>query len=113
MHKSCGMAFVVILHLDPKNKGILPELLQRFTKKKVIAVTDCLKINPNCVFVIPSNKSMSILNRVLYLFKLIEKHGLRLPIDFFFRSLANDLQEQSIGTILSGMGSDGSLGLKK
>ena len=55
---------------------------------------------------------MSILKRVLYLFEPIEARGLRLPIDFFFKSLADDQQEKSIGLILSGMGSDGSSGLR-
>jgi two-component system CheB/CheR fusion protein len=107
-----GMAFVVIQHLDPNHKGMLTEILQRITKMKVSTVTDRLKIKPNCVYVIPSNKSMSILKGALHLFEPIETHGLRLPIDLFFRSLADDLGAQSVGIILSGMGSDGSLGLK-
>jgi two-component system CheB/CheR fusion protein len=107
-----GMAFVVIQHLDPNHKGLLPELLQRDTSMKVFQVTDRLKVKPNCVYVIPPNKSMSVLDGTLHLFKPVEQRGLRLPIDFFFRSLAEDRQEKSIGIILSGMGSDGSLGLK-
>ena len=112
MPANSGMAFVVIQHLDPNHKGIMPELLQRITKMKVITVTDRLKIKPNSVYVIPPNKSMSILNGALHLFEPIETRGLRLPVDFFFRSLADDRHEQSIGIILSGMGSDGSMGLK-
>jgi len=112
MPANCGMAFVVIQHLDPNHKGIMAELLQRITKMKVFTVTDRLKVKPNCVYVIPPNKSMSILNGALYLFEPIETRGLRLPVDFFFRSLADDRQDQSIGVILSGMGSDGSMGLK-
>ncbi|HET6557857.1 MAG TPA: chemotaxis protein CheB [Prolixibacteraceae bacterium] len=107
-----GMSFVVIQHLDPAQKGMLAELLQRYTKMPVSIVTDGLKIKPNAVYVIPSNTSMSVLNNVLYLFEPVEIHGLRLPIDFFFHSLAEDQQEKSIGMILSGMGSDGSEGLK-
>lgn len=79
---------------------------------KVIQASDHLKVKPNCIYVIPPNKSMSILNGTLHLFEPVETRGLRLPVDFFFRSLANDMQEKSIGIILSGMGSDGSLGLK-
>ena len=112
MPKDSGMAFVVIQHLDPNRKGMMPEILQRDTEMKVITVTDQLRIKPNCIYVIPPNKSMSILNGALHLFEPIETHGLRLPVDFFFRSLALDLKEQSFGIILSGMGSDGSLGLK-
>ena len=109
---NCGMAFVVIQHLDPHRKGIMPELLQRVTQLRVTSVTDGLKIKPNCVYVIPPNTSMSILNGALYLFEPIETRGLRLPVDFFLRSLADDQREKAIGIILSGMGSDGSMGLK-
>jgi two-component system, chemotaxis family, CheB/CheR fusion protein len=107
-----GMAFVVIQHLDPTHAGIMPELLQRITPMKVIQASDRLKVKPNSVYVIPPNKSMSLLNGALYLFDPVETRGLRLPIDIFFRSLADDRREKSIGIILSGMGSDGSLGLK-
>ncbi len=110
--KNCGLAFVVIQHLDPDHVGMLPELLQRATQMKVVQVTDKLKVQPNHVHVIPPNKSMSILNGNLYLFEPAETRGLRLPVDYFFRSLANDQKGNSIGIMLSGMGSDGSMGLK-
>jgi two-component system CheB/CheR fusion protein len=112
MPKDSGLAYVVIQHLDPNHVGIMPELLQRITSMKVFQATDNLNVKPNCVYVIPPNKSMSILNGVLHLFEPIETRGLRLPIDIFFRSLADDMQDKSIGIILSGMGSDGSLGIK-
>jgi two-component system, chemotaxis family, CheB/CheR fusion protein len=112
MPKDSGMAFVVIQHLDPDHVGIMPELLQRSTEMKVIQAKDLLKVKPNCIYVIPPNKSMSILNGKLHLFAPVETRGLRLPIDIFFRSLAEDRLEKSIGIILSGMGSDGSLGMK-
>jgi two-component system, chemotaxis family, CheB/CheR fusion protein len=107
-----GMAFVIIQHLDPSHVGIMPELLQRTTVMKVIQVTDNLVVKPNHVYVIPPNRSMAILNGYLHLFEPTELRGLRLPIDIFFRSLADDQMGKSIGIILSGMGSDGSLGLK-
>ncbi|MEI6175038.1 MAG: chemotaxis protein CheB [Bacteroidota bacterium] len=112
MPKDSGMAFVVIQHLDPNHIGIMPELLQRITPMKVLQATDRLKVKQNYVYVIPPNKSMSLLNGSLHLFDPVESRGLRLPIDFFFRSLAADMEEKSIGIVLSGMGSDGSLGLK-
>ena len=112
MPNNSGMAFVVIQHLDPNHPGIMPELLQRINPMKVFQASDRLKVKPNCVYVIPPNKSLSILNGALHLFAPVETRGLRLPVDIFFRSLADDRQEQSIGIILSGMGSDGSLGLK-
>ena len=110
--ENSGIAYVVIQHLDPTQKGMLPELLQRITKMSVLQVKDLMAVKPNCVYVIPPNKSMSILKGVLHLFEPIEERGLRLPIDFFLRSLADDRLESSIGIILSGMGSDGSIGLR-
>ncbi len=107
-----GMAFVIVQHLDPTHKGIMPELLQRTTGMKVIQVKDRTRVQPDCVYVIPPNKDMSILHGVLHLLEPAAPRGLRLPIDFFLRSLAQDQQEQSIGVILSGMGSDGTLGLR-
>ncbi len=107
-----GMAFVIVQHLDPTHKGIMPELLQRATGMKVIQVKDRTKVRPDCVYVIPPNKDMSILHGVLHLLEPSAPRGLRLPIDFFLRSLALDQQERSIGVILSGMGSDGTLGLR-
>jgi two-component system CheB/CheR fusion protein len=109
--ENSGIAYIVIQHLDPTQKGMLPELLQRITKMKVFQVKDRMAVNPNSVYVIPPNKSMSILRGVLHLFEPLEARGLRLPIDFFLRSLADDRHERSIGIILSGMGSDGCLGL--
>jgi two-component system CheB/CheR fusion protein len=107
-----GMAYVVIQHLDPTQKGMLPELLQRVTRMKVFQVKDRLHISPDCVYVIPPNTSMSILKGVLHLFEPLETRGLRLPIDYFMRSLADDQRELAIGVVLSGMGSDGSIGLR-
>jgi len=107
-----GLAFVIVQHLDPGNDGLLPELLQRSTTMKVVQVTDGTRAVPNQVYVIPPAKNMSILHGALHLFDLVTPRGLRLPIDFFFRSLADDCEERSIGVVLSGMGSDGTLGLK-
>lgn len=110
--KQSGMAFVIVQHLDPTRKGIMPELLQRNTGMHVLQVKDRTTVQPNCVYVIPPNKDMSILHGVLHLLEPASPRGLRLPIDFFLRSLAQDRQEHSIGVILSGMGSDGTLGLR-
>lgn len=107
-----GMAFVIIQHLDPTQKGIMPELLQRATTMKVLQVIDQTRVEANHVYVIPPKKDMSILHGVLHLLEPAAPRGLRLPIDFFFRSLAEDQGEHSIGVILSGMGSDGTLGLR-
>ena len=107
-----GMAYVVIQHLDPTHKGMLPELLQRVSKLKVLQAKDRMKVKPNCVYVIPPNKSMTIINGLLCLFAPHEARGMRLPIDLFFQSLAEDQKHFSAGIILSGMGSDGTIGLQ-
>ena len=106
------MAFVIVQHLDPTHKGIMPELLQRATTMRVAPVKDRTKVQPDCVYVIPPNRDMTILHGALHLFEPAAPRGLRLPIDFFLRSLAQDQREHSIGVILSGMGSDGTLGLR-
>jgi two-component system CheB/CheR fusion protein len=107
-----GMAYVVVQHLDPTQKGMLPELLQRISSMEVFQVEDLMKLKPNCVYVIPPNKTMSVFKGVLHLFDPVEIRGLRLPVDFFLRSLADDQKEYAVGTILSGMGSDGSNGIR-
>ncbi|MFZ4702946.1 MAG: chemotaxis protein CheB, partial [Candidatus Methylumidiphilus sp.] len=109
---ACGVAFVVIQHLDPTQQGILPELLQRATLLKVAQAGERMEVKPNGVYVIPPNKDLSILHGKLYLLDPVAPRGLRLPIDSFFRALADDQRERAIGVILSGMGSDGTLGLR-
>ena len=110
--QKCGMALVIVQHLDPTHKGIMVELLQRVTSMPVVQVTDRLKIEPDHVYVIPPNKNMSLLHGMLHLLDMVKPRGLRLPVDFFFRSMADVMQQHSIGVILSGMGSDGTLGLR-
>ncbi len=108
----CGMAFVIVQHLDPARKGIMVELLQRATAMKVVQVKDRTRVQPDWVYLIPPNQDLSLLHGTLHLLAPASPRGLRLPIDFFFRSLALDQQAHSIGVILSGMGSDGTLGLQ-
>lgn len=110
--EKCGMAFVIVQHLDPTRKGLMPELLQRGTQMKVTQVKDRTRVRPDCIYVIPPNKNMSILHGFLHLFEPSEKRGQRLPIDFFFSSLAMDQQQKAVGVILSGMASDGTEGLR-
>ena len=107
-----GLAFVVVQHLDPTQKGMLPGLLQRATPMKVRQVINRMPIEPDCVYVIPPNKDLSLLHGRLHLLDPIAPRGLRLPVDFFFRSLAEDQHERAVGVILSGMGSDGTSGLQ-
>ncbi len=112
MPADSGIAFVIVSHLDPTHKALLAEILQRVTVMKVIHVTDGMKVLPNMVYVIPPNRDMSIMHRTLQLLEPSMSRGFRMPIDFFFRHLADDQREFAIGIILSGMGTDGTLGLK-
>ncbi len=107
-----GMAFVLVQHLAPHHKSILPELIRRYTRMPVFEVEDGLAVQPNCVYVIPPNRDMAFLNGALQLLEPAEPRGQRLPIDYLFRSLAQDQQEWAIGIVLSGTGSDGTLGVR-
>jgi len=109
-----GAAYVLVQHLDPTHKGMLAELLQRTTSMPVVEATDGVVVERDHVYVIPPNKDMSLLHGTLHLLPLPQatQRGRVLPVDFFFRSLAEDQQERSIGVILSGMGTDGTLGLR-
>jgi chemotaxis methyl-accepting protein methylase len=109
--ENSGIGYVIVQHLDPTHKGLMAELLQRHTKMNVYQVKDRMKVYPDNVYIIPPNKGMSILHGTLHLFDPSVPRGLRLPIDFFFRSLSEDMKERSIGIVLSGMGTDGTLGL--
>ncbi|HEX2981731.1 MAG TPA: chemotaxis protein CheB [Anaerolineaceae bacterium] len=107
-----GVAFVVIQHLSPPHKSILPEILQRFTTMPVAQVTEGVEVEPNNVYVIPPGSDLALQDGHLRLLKPEKERAYRLPIDFFFRSLAQVQGAHAIGIVLSGTGSDGSLGLK-
>ena len=107
-----GMAFVLVQHLDPDHKSILTELIQRTTRMQVSEVKDGMPVQPNCVYIIPPNRDMAFLNGTLQLLEPAAPRGHRLPIDFLFRSLALDQHEHAIGIVLSGTGSDGTLGVR-
>ena len=107
-----GMAFVLVQHLARDHKSILSELIRRYTKMRVFEVADGMVIEPNCAYIIPPNRDMALMNGVLQLLEPTLARGVRLPIDFFFRSLAQDQHERAICIVLSGTGSDGTLGLR-
>jgi two-component system CheB/CheR fusion protein len=106
-----GMAFVLVQHLAPKHASLLAEILSRTTTMPVTEVHDEPRVEPNRVYVIPPNRNMIISQGVLKLFPRKEARGQHRPIDFFFRSLAEDQRERAIGVILSGTATDGTLGL--
>jgi len=107
------MAFVVIMHLDPHHVSILPELLQRQTKMAVVKIESGTTIQPNTLYVIPPNHNLSLLDAQFQLFELPKSHSTNLPIDNFFKALAQDQTNRAVAIILSGTGSDGSQGLKE
>src|SRR5215469_89697 len=106
-----GMAFVLIPHLDPKHESALTELLARGTGIPVRQVHDGMKVKPDCVYVIPPNRMMTIHKGVLLLAQREHEGGPPMPIDTFLRSLASDCGKNAIGVILSGTASDGTLGV--
>ena len=107
-----GMAFVLVQHLDPDHKSILVDLVKRYTKMKVFEVKDGMAVQPNCTYIIPPNRDMAILHGKLHLMEPVIHRSLKLPIDSFFRSMAQDMGHHAICIILSGTGTDGTLGLR-
>ena len=107
-----GMAFVVVQHLDPTHENHLAELLQHATPMPVRVISDGMRLEANHVFVITPNHDLAVRHGVLRLLEQHKNRGLRLPIDFFFRSLAEDLGKNTLAVILSGMGSDGAAGAR-
>jgi two-component system CheB/CheR fusion protein len=108
-----GLAFVVVQHLDPTHTSHMAEILARQTAMKVFEAADRMPVKANCVYTIPANKYLSIEDGVLRLTEPIKRNSLRLPIDFFFRSLAHDRGSGAIAVLFSGGGSDGTLGIRE
>jgi two-component system CheB/CheR fusion protein len=107
-----GMAFVLVQHLDPAHESILTKLLSRSARMPVSEVQDGVAVAPDHVYVIPRNTSMTIEGGVLRLRPRQEERRQHRPIDSFLQSLAEDQNTRAIGVILSGMATDGTLGLE-
>ena len=112
MTADSGMAFILVPHLDPSRVSMLPELLRKYTEMPVLQAEDRTKVKRNTIYIIPPNKKMAINLGTLVLTEPTERRGLRLPIDGFFHSLAEDQGSKAIGIILSGTGTDGTAGVK-
>ena len=112
MPSDSGMAFVLIQHLDPTHKSILSDLIGHYTSMKVAQVQDGMRVEPNSVYVIPPNRYLAILHGKLHLMEPPVSSGIRTPIDSFFRSLAEDQKDKGICIVLSGTGTEGTLGLR-
>ncbi len=105
------MAFVLIQHLDPHHESRLVDLLARYTRMPVSEAAQGLKVEPNHVYIIPPNVNLAIVQGILQITPRAEGRGLHLPIDYFFRALAEDQKTCAVGIILSGTGSDGAQGI--
>ena len=113
MPDDTDLAFVLIQHLDPRHVSLTAELLGKHTRMRVVQATDEMHVEPNHVYVIPPKQYLTISGETLHLTEQVENRGVRVPIDFFFRSLADDQQQRAIGIVLSGTGSDGTLGVRE
>lgn len=108
-----GMAFVVIQHLDPTHDSMMSDLLGKHTGMEVVEVEEPCPLLANRVYMIPPARYLAIENGALVLSEPVKDRGMRMPIDFFFRSLAEQCRERSVSIILTGTGSDGAQGLKE
>ena len=113
MPAKLGMAFIVVQHLSPDFKSLMPQILARKTEMRVHAIQDQQKLEPNHVYVLPSGKDLVISDRTLCTREQDEKRLLNKPIDQFFFSLANDVGQSAVGIVLSGTGNDGSRGIRE
>lgn len=107
-----GLAFVVIQHLSPDHRSMMRSLLSKRTKMKVLMTEDCMKVEPNHVYLIPPSVHLTVFKDSLIVTSFDRDSGLNLPVDTFFESLAEDQKEKAIGVVLSGTGSDGSRGVR-
>ena len=112
MSADSGAAFMVVQHLSPDYKSMMVELVSRYTSMPVYRVENNMVVEKNSIYLIPHKMNMYIRNGALFLEPQNKNHGLNLPIDIFFRSLADDKNKSALGIILSGTGSDGTLGIK-
>jgi two-component system CheB/CheR fusion protein len=113
MPSDSGMAFVVIQHLDPTHESLTAELLARHTAMPTVQVREEMHLEPDHVYVIPPHSHLTTSGGRLHLTEPVERRGVRVPIDFFLRSLADDQRERAVAVILSGTGTDGTLGARE
>ena len=108
-----GMAFILVQHLDPHHKSLLVESLSAGAPIPVVEAAEGVAIRKNCVFVIPLYATLTIKDGIIRVVSPAPPREFRRPIDTFFSSLAEDCRDKAVGIILSGVGSDGSLGVRK
>jgi two-component system, chemotaxis family, CheB/CheR fusion protein len=108
-----GLSFIILQHLSPSPRSLSAELFSRHTTMRVSAAEDGMRLEANCVYTTPADKDIRVKGGLIRLSRPMEGRGHRLPVDQLFRSLGQDQRERAVGIILSGTGSDGSLGLKE
>jgi two-component system CheB/CheR fusion protein len=108
-----GLSFIILQHLSPSPRSLSAELFSRHTTMRVSAAEEGTRLEANCVYTTPADKDIRVKGGRIRLSRPTEGRGHRLPVDQLFRSLGADLRERAVGIILSGTGSDGSLGLKE
>ena len=113
MPPDTGIGFLVIQHLNAEHPSLLTELLSKYTVMPVVQAENGMHVEPNRIYVIPPNTYMTVRAGVLILKPPSEARGMRMPIDRFLCSLAEDCQDHAIGIVLSGSGSDGTLGVRE
>src|ERR1700676_793003 len=107
-----GMAYILVQHLEPTHESILTEILQKVTAIPIQEITNNARVEPNHIYIIPSNKLLTANDGVLQLSPRLPKSEKNMPIDVFFSSLAEVHQSHAIGVVLSGTATYGTLGLK-
>jgi two-component system CheB/CheR fusion protein len=107
-----GMAYIVVVHMAPNQPSMMPSLLQTVTAATVSAAKDGERVKRDHIYVIPPNKEISVYNGKIQLLEVMKKSA-TLPIDLFLRSLAQDQTSNAVAIILSGTGTDGTLGIKE
>ncbi len=112
MSSDSGMAFVIITHLDPSHRSMLVEIIGRYTKMEVHTVEEGVHVQPNQVYIIPAEEYVYIEDNTLHRVKRTDLREKKMPVDLFFRSLAEAKGENAVAIVLSGTGTDGSLGVK-
>ncbi len=111
MPADAGMAFIVVMHQSAKHVSLLAELLDKCTPMDVTQIRDGSTAQPNCVYVVPPGMNLDLLNGKFHLTRMTPKQATSLPIDYFFRSLAEDRRESAVAIVFSGTGTDGTVGL--
>lgn len=112
MPNNTDMAFVVVQHLSPNYRSMMQELLSKHTRMRVAVASNGLQLQKNEIYLIPPKHNLTVFNDKLMLIDQDHSHGVNLPIDVFFRSLAEDRKEEAIAIVLSGTGSDGTRGIR-